>query len=189
MKFVQPMIAVLLLLASCGSDSGGGSSSEEETTTTPASSTEGTSAATEETATSTINAAATVILAAMNGSGAIGAATFTDVAEGVRVDLSVQRLPAPNATYLTHIHPGTCADEPGGEEEEDAHSEHAGTMAEIEYPLPPLSADSQGRGSTTAVLEDVTVVELFSGEPKYINIHAEGPGNPPSIACGQLGHE
>ena len=188
MKLVQPMIAVLLLLASCGGGSGGGRSSEEETTT-PASSTEGTSAATEETATSTINAAATVILAAMNGSGAIGAATFTDVAEGVRVDLSVQRLPDPNATYLTHIHPGTCADEPGGEGEEDAHSEHAGTMAESEYPLPPLSVDPQGRGSTTAVLEGVTVVELLSGEPKYINIHAEGPGNPPSIACGQLGHE
>ena len=190
MKLVQPMITVLLLLASCGGGSGGGSSSEEETTTpAPASSSsEGTSAATEETTTSTINAAATVILGAMNGSGAIGTATFTDVAEGVRVDLSVQRLPDPNATYLTHIHPGTCADEPGGEEQEDEHSEHAGTMAEIEYPLPPLNVDPQGRGSTTAVLEDVTVVELFSGEPKYINVHADGSGNSLSIACGQLGH-
>lgn len=131
----------------------------------------------------------------MNGSGTTGMATFTEVAQGVvRVELSVLGLPDPNATYLTHIHPGTCADEQGGGEQEeqgsdneDEHSGHQGAMAEIEYPLRPIVADPQGRGSTITVLNGVTVQELFSGEPKYVNVHAEGSGNPPSIACGQLG--
>jgi hypothetical protein len=100
-------------------------------------------------------------------------------------------LPDPNVTYLTHIHPGTCADEQSGEEEQDSdheheHSDHEDANEEIEYPLPPISADSQGQGSTAAVLDGVTVQELFSGEPKYINVHAEGSGNPPALACGQL---
>ncbi|MDQ3911566.1 MAG: hypothetical protein M3305_07345 [Actinomycetota bacterium] len=62
-------------------------------------------------------------------------------------------------------------------------------MTKIEYPLPPIVADSQGVGSTTAVLHGTTVHKLFSGEPTYINVHAEGSGNSPSIVCGQLGHE
>jgi len=196
-KLVLPTLAVILSLAGCGSTGGGGASSEEEEETTPSSSaaaSEGTSATTEETTTSNNNVTATVRLASMNGSGTTGTATFTDVAQGVvRVELSVLGLPDPNVTYLTHIHPGTCADEQSGEEGEQQGSDHdhehsgheAGTNEEIEYPLPPITADLQGRGSTSAVLDGVTVQELFSGEPKYINVHAEGSGNPPAF-CGQL---
>ena len=189
MKLVLPTIAVLFILAGCGGTGGGGASSEDEETTTSAAASEGTSAATEETTTSN-NVTATVRLTPMNGSTTTGTATFTDVAQGVvRVELSVLGLPATNAsTYLTHIHPGTCADEQEeqGSNHEDEHSEHEGTMAEVEYPLGPITADPQGRGSTTAVLDGFTVQELFSGDPKYINVHAEGSGNPPALACGQL---
>jgi len=128
----------------------------------------------------------------MNGSGASGSATFTDVARGVRVDLEVRGLPDPDASYLTHIHPGTsCAYDRGGEEHEHAeHDEgaehHEGTMAEIEYPLPPITPDPAGRGTTTALLEGATVEQLFSGAPTYVNVHAEGSGAPPSVACGPL---
>ncbi len=215
MKLVFTTIAViffLLVVVGCGGTGGGSDSSEEEaeeeTTTSSAaaaSSSEGTSGATEETTAATSNVSASVTLAAMNGSGTTGTATFTDVAQGeVRVTLSAQGLPDPNVTYLTHIHPGTCADEQGGEQEEaeeqgseeeqqgsghehDEHSGHeAGTNEEIEYPLPPITANPQGRGTTLTVLEGVTVQELYSGEPKYINVHAEGSGNPPALACGQL---
>ena len=192
MKLVLPTIAVLFILAGCGGTGGGGASSEEEKTTTSAASSEGTSAATEETTTSNY-VTATVRLTPMNGSGTTGTAAFTDVAQGVvRVELSVLGLPDPNVTYLTHIHPGTCADEQSGVQEEPdsahehEHSDHEDTNEEIEYPLPPISADPQGQGSTRAVLDSVTVQELFSGEPKYINVHAEGSGNPPALACGQL---
>jgi hypothetical protein len=156
-KLVLPTVAVLFILAGCGGTGGGGvSSEEEETTTSSASSSEETSAATKDSTTSNNNVTATVRLAPMNGSGTTGTATFTDVAQGVvRVELSVVGLPDPNATtYLTHIHPGTCADEQSGEEEQDSdheheHSYHEGTNEEIEYPLPPISADPQGRGPPT----------------------------------------
>ena len=195
MKLVLPTLAVILSLAGCGSTGGGGASSEEEETTpsSSAAASEGTSATTEETTTSNNNVTATVRLTPMNGSTTTGTATFTDVAQGVvRVELSVLGLPDTNAsTYLTHIHPGTCADEHSGDEEEQdsdhEHSDHEGTNEEIEYPLPPISADPQGQGFTSAVLDGVTVQELFSGEPKYINVHAQGSGNPPALACGQLG--
>ena len=199
MKLVITTIAVtlflLLAVVGCGGTGGGGGggSSEEETTSSAAttSSSEGTSAA------APTNAAATVILAPMNGSSTTGTASFTDTADGVNVDLRMVDLPAPNGTYLTHIHSGTCADELAGGEEEDQQQgsdqehEHTGaeegTNGEIEYPLPPITADPQGRGSTTSVLTGLTVQGLFSGGPRYINVHAEGSGNPPAIACGQLG--
>jgi hypothetical protein len=187
------LVAAILLLAGCG---GGGGSSTGTTTTS-----EETTASTAETTVSSSIAGGGVTeveLAPMNDSGVTGTAIFTDVAEGVQVDLEVQGLPDPNASYLTHIHPGTCADEQGGEEEHDSNheGEHAdhdegaeydeGTMAEIEYPLPPIISDPEGRGTTTTVLGGVTIEQLFSGSPKYINVHAEGPGTPPAVACSPL---
>src|SRR4051794_10734187 len=194
--FGLSLVAMIFFLAGCG---GGGRSTSGTTTseeTTTASTTPSTAASTE----NETGNFAQVQLAPLNGSGVTGTASFTDVAQGVRVDLSVQGLPDPNASYLTHIHPGVCADEEqGGEEEheaphEDDHADHdqgdehneEGTMAEIEYPLPPITPDSEGRGTTTTVLEGVTVEQLFSDNPKYINVHAEGSGNPPAIACSPL---
>jgi hypothetical protein len=182
MRPILPVIAAIFILAACGS--GGGSSSANTTIS-------------EETPANT----AEVGLAPMNGSSTGGLATFTDVAQGVRVDLNVHSLPGPRAIYLTHIHPGTCEDEQTDEEDESkehdsndehAQAEHEDTMEEIEYPLLPITPDPEGRGHTTDVLEGVTVEQLFSGSPKYINVHAEGSGNPPSIACSQMnieGHE
>ena len=195
-----PLVAALFVLASCGSTTssgGGGGSSSSETTPSYSSSSAQTSATTAQQTTPN-NAAqgTTVVLSPINGSTTSGSATLTDVPAGggVRVELSVEGLPDPNVTYLAHIHPGTCAGEQGGGEEqqegthEDQHSGHEGTTEEIEYPLSPISADSQGRGSTTSTLDGVTVRGLFSGGPKYINVHAEGSGNPPAIACGQLNY-
>jgi Cu/Zn superoxide dismutase len=190
------VVAVIFLLAGCGGG-GGGEGSSARTTTSEETTKASTTASTAETTENESGEFATVQLAPMNDSGTNGTVTFTDVAEGVRVDLGVQGLPDPNASYLTHIHPGTCTDEQGGEEEHEAnhedehaqgteHHEEEETMAEIEYPLPPITPDSQGRGTITTVLQGVTVEQLFSGSPKYINVHAEGTGNPPAIACSPL---
>ena len=195
MKLVLVMLAVtlfLLLVVGCRGTGGGGSGSSQEETTSSvaASSSEGTTAATQETTTATASNAATVTLAPMNGSDTTGTATFTDTAEGVGIELSVLDLPASEVTYLTNIHSGNCADEQGGEEQgtgqEHEHTGYEGTNEEIEYPLPPITADPRGRGSTTSVLTGLTVQRLFSGGPKYINVHAEGASNPLTLACGQL---
>jgi hypothetical protein len=61
-----------------------------------------------------------------------------------------------------------------------------GHMAEIEIPLTPVESDSRGRGSSTTVVRNATVDELFSGDPKYLNVHAAGSGNPPPLACADL---
>jgi hypothetical protein len=182
--FGPSVVAVIFLLAGCG---GGDEGSSASTTTSE----DSTASTTEPTVSTTGGEVAEVGLTPNNGSGTNGTATFTDVAQGVQVDLDVQGLPDPNASYLTHIHPGTCADEQGGEQHdsnhEDAHVDHEeGTKAEIEYPLPPITPDPEGRGTTTAMLEGVTVEQLFSGSPKYVNVHAEGSGDPPAIACSSL---
>ena len=183
MKFACPLMAMVFVLAvGCGGTPGGSAG----TTTS-----EGTPATAGGTTANYAGEVAQVGLAPVDGSGASGTATFTDVAEGVRVDLDVRGLPDPDAAYLAHIHPGTCADGQAGEEEgetdeEAAHADHEGTMAEIEYPLPAITPDPEGRGSTTDLLEGVTVARLFSGSPKYVNVHAAGSGNPPAIACGPL---
>ena len=193
------LVVGIVLLAGCSAGGGGGGSSAG--TTSPEETTSSTTASTAETTENESGSFAQVQLAPMNDSGVTGTATFTDVDQGVRVDLGVQGLPDSNASYLTHIHPGTCADEQGGQEDheanhEDEHADHEegaaehhdkeGTMPEIEYPLPSITPDPEGRGSTSTVLEGVTVEQLFSGSPKYINVHAEGTGNPPAIACSPL---
>ncbi len=137
-------------------------------------------------------------LASVGGSGASGTAAFSEVSEGVEVALSVRGLPDPEATYLAHIHPGTCAEEGREERAGGGHShegeshepggdhEHEESGAEIEYPLAPLIPDAEGDGSSTSVLEGVTTDELFSGDPKYVNAHASGTGDPPVLVCGDL---
>lgn len=50
------------------------------------------------------------------------------------------------------------------------------------------SSETEGSGSSTTLLEDVTVEQLLSGEPKYINLHAAGSEDdlPPDLACSSL---
>ncbi len=145
-------------------------------------------------------------LEAVDDSGVSGTATFEEVADGgVRVALDVEGLPKGRTTYLAHVHPGTCAEgaeaegheggedhHPGQEEgaaHEEGHGGHMNTeghMAEIEIPLTPVESDSRGSGSSTTVIHDTTVDGLFSGELKYVNVHAAGSGNPPPLACADL---
>ena len=129
--------------------------------------------------------------------GVSGTASFGDTSDGVVVKLEVRNLPKPNTLYLAHIHPGTCAT---GETHEHGvcmagkgtptntaapvtntggtTHEHGG--AEIEYALSQVKSDSEGHGSSTTTLRDTTVEKLFSGDPKYVNVHEAGSGIPPS---------
>jgi hypothetical protein len=125
-------------------------------------------------------------------SGVSGTASFEEISEGVLVKLELRGLPKPNALYLAHIHPGTCAQEAEGELHE--HGEHAEKGHEhshehgggIEYPLSQVEADSEGHGSSTTTLRETSVDKLFSGEPKHVNVHEAGSGNPPILGCADL---
>jgi uncharacterized protein (DUF305 family) len=128
---------------------------------------------------------AEVALEAQNGSGTTGSATLSKTDGGVKVVLEVSGLPSSETTYLSHIHPGTC-----GEEEEEEHHEHGGhehgASEEIEYPLTPVEPGAQGNGSSTTVVHDVSLEGLLSGDPKHINVHAPGSGQPPPVTCANL---
>jgi uncharacterized protein (DUF305 family) len=147
---------------------------------------------------------ARIHLEPVGDSGVSGTATFEVDAGGVRVELDIEGLPRSGATYLAHVHPGSCTKgaEAGGHErkedhqqdqEEVAHEEgHGGhmntgePMGKIEAPLTPVESDSKGSGSSTTVLNDASVDGLFSGEPEHVNVHAAGSGNPSPLACADL---
>jgi hypothetical protein len=121
-----------------------------------------------------------------------GTATFEDIPEGVLVKLDLRNLPRPNTFYLAHIHPGTCAQgethEHGGAHGAEGHGhehshEHGG---EIEFPLSQVKSDSEGQGSSATTLRETSVQKLFSGDPKYVNVHEAGGGNPPILTCANL---
>ena len=130
-----------------------------------------------------------VQLKSQNGSHTTGTATLTEAGGGVRIELNVSGLPEPDTMYLSHIHPGTCAEVVGGVEEEGAHHEEShehGAAQEIERPLSQIQSDAQGHGSSTTTLKDASMEKLFSGELKHVNVHAAGSGNPPILACAEL---
>jgi hypothetical protein len=134
-------------------------------------------------------------LRSKHGSGVSGTASFEDVSDGVLVQLELRNLPEPDTLYLAHIHPGTCS---AGEKEEghEHGEEHEGEHAEegeghehgeeIEYALTPVSSASEGNGSSTTTLSETSVEKLFSGDPKHVNVHEEGSGQPPILACADL---
>src|SRR5829696_837124 len=145
-----------------------------------------------------------------HGSGVSGTASFGDVSDGVVVKLRLRDLPEPDTLYLSHVHPGTCAEleeeehqehaedheeegrahENGEHAEEgkgDEHTDHGSEGGEeIEYPLSQVESDSEGDGSSTTTLQDTSVDKLFSGEPKHVNVHEAGSGNPPILSCADL---
>jgi hypothetical protein len=49
-----------------------------------------------------------------------------------------------------------------------------------------VKSNSEGRGSSTTRLHDTSFEKLFSGEPKHVNVHKAGTGNPPILACADL---
>jgi hypothetical protein len=131
----------------------------------------------------------TLTVRPINGAGVSGVATFRDVDDGLAVKLALHSLPKPNAFYLAHVHPGTCAQgQAQGEEEEEHHQgEHGGaTGQEIEWPLSEVRSDAHGNGSSTTTLKDTSMEKLFSGQPKHVNVHAVGSGNPLVLACADL---
>jgi hypothetical protein len=170
--------AIIFLLVGCGGSGSQGQGGQQERTTH--------------------HQSANVILNLHpeSNSGITGTASFEDTSEGVAVKLELSNLPKPNTFYLAHIHPGTCAEgethEHGGAHGEGEYGhEHGGGShehgaAEIEYPLSQVKSDSEGQGSSTTTLGETSVDELFSGEPKYVNVHEAGSGNPPILSCADL---
>src|SRR5918993_1522266 len=112
-------------------------------------------------------------------SGVSGTATLEDVEGGVEVTLEMRGLPESGIKHINHIHAGgTCADD------------SAGRTAPVTIPLETITAQDDGTGSATTIIEDVSVAKLF-GEDKerFVLLHAEakkGEGVPPGIACADL---
>ena len=134
---------------------------------------------------------AEVELEAANGSGTTGTATLSKAeGGGVKIVLEVSGLPNSGTTmYLSHIHPGTCAEaleeaQEGGEHD-SSHHEH-GASKEIEYPLTPVEPDAGGSGTSKTVVHGVTLEGLLSGVTKHVNVHEPGSGEPPPVACANL---
>jgi hypothetical protein len=120
-----------------------------------------------------------VSLTQSRDSGVSGNATFQGVEGGVEVTLQMRNLPEAGIKHINHIHAGgTCADD------------RAGRTAPVTIPLETITAQSDGTGSATTTIEDVSAAQLF-GEDKerFILLHAEtieGEGVPPGIACADL---
>jgi uncharacterized protein (DUF305 family) len=136
---------------------------------------------------------AQVPLEPANGSGTKGTATLSEAeGGGVKVVLDVSGLPGSGTMYLAHIHPGSCAEEEGGQEEAEGGAEHGhshhehGASEEIEYPLSPIDPDARGDGTSNTVVRDVTLEDLLSGEPMHVNVHRPGSGEPPPVTCANL---
>jgi hypothetical protein len=186
-------IALLLLLLAgsgfalvgCGGGGGG-----EETTAPRTTGVETTSARTVRGETSaargeviTAQAAFTnLMLTPSRGTEVSGNVNITDTPGGLEVALDVKSLPTEGGTertteHVAHIHEGgTCADD------------RAGNGAPVLYPLEPLVAKKDGTASSATSLEGVSLRQLASGAPKYVNVHDEPTGEeiPPGIACADI---
>jgi LPXTG-motif cell wall-anchored protein len=120
-----------------------------------------------------------VSLTQSRDSGVSGTATFEDVEGGVEVTLEMQNLPEAGIKHINHIHAGgTCADD------------RAGRTAPVTIPLETITAKSDGTGSATTTIEDISAAQLFGKDKeRFILLHAEtieGEGVPPGIACADL---
>jgi hypothetical protein len=112
-------------------------------------------------------------------SGVSGTATLEDVEGGVEVAFEMRGLPEPGIKHINHIHAGgTCADD------------RVGRTAPVTIPLETITAQSDGTGSASTTIEDVSVAQLFGEDnERFILLHAEtkeGEGVPPGIACANL---
>ena len=123
--------------------------------------------------------AAEVTLTPSRDSGVRGNATLKGVAGGVKVTLQMRNLPEAGVKHINHIHAGgTCADD------------RAGRTAPVTIPLKTITAQKDGTGSTTTILKDISVAELFREDSeRFILLHAKaekGEGVPPGISCADL---
>jgi hypothetical protein len=112
-------------------------------------------------------------------SGVSGTAILTDVQDGVKVELSMKGLPEEGVKHINHIHGGgTCADD------------RDGRTAPVTIPLNTVVANSNGTGSATTTIKDVTLDELLGDDQhRFILLHdkvKKGEGVPPGISCADL---
>jgi Cu/Zn superoxide dismutase len=112
-------------------------------------------------------------------SGVSGTAILTDVEDGVKVELSMKGLPEEGVKHINHIHGGgTCADD------------RDGRTAPVTIPLNTVVANSDGTGSATTTIKDVTLDELLGDDQhRFILLHdkvKKGEGVPPGISCADL---
>lgn len=118
----------------------------------------------------------TLELTPSRDSGVSGTATFTETDGGVEVTLDMQGLPKDGVEHLAHIHEGaTCEDD------------RAGNGGEVKFPL--ASVVAEGDTGTSTMTVDSSFDELFSGDPYYVNVHAEQTDPeavPPGVACADV---
>ena len=179
-----PVIALLAIFSVAGCGGGGSQGKQEE---------------------HRAGSATELDLRPVGDSGASGTASFEDSSfedspDGVVVRLDLRGLPKPDASYLAHIHPGTCAEE--AEEHAHEQGEHPeegegrgeeeyvfghGEGGEISYALTQVESSPEGRGSSTTMFGQISVDKLFSGErKKNVMVHEAGSGNPPIRTCADL---
>ncbi len=122
------------------------------------------------------SATQTLELTPSRDSGVSGTATLTETNDGVEVTLDMQGLPKDGAEHLAHIHEGaTC---------EDDRADNGGP---VKFPLTNVVAEGDTGTSTMTV--DTSFDELFSGDPYYVNVHAEQndpDAVPPGVACADV---
>jgi len=124
-------------------------------------------------------AVTSVELTPSGNSGTSATANLTDTPGGVEVALAARGLPTqPGTEHIADIHVGgTCDDE------------RAGSYVPVEYGLDPLYTGQDGTSSSATSIQGVTLDDLTSGAPKYVDIHSVPTGEeavPPSIACADL---
>lgn len=158
--------------------------------------------------------AAEVELRPVGDSGTSGTVDFEKVDTlGVQVELQVSGLPEkPGSGYYAQVHEGECVDteenthehgavgyplallrldELVSETSEYAHGGHDGTRpsnelpGKIDQPITVVGSVN-GTASVTSLLEGVSLERIFSGEPKYLDLHATNSEDAPILACADL---
>ena len=132
-----------------------------------------------------------------------GTATFRERDGVVYLELEASGLPEAGLVYFGEIHKGVCPTrrQGGGAEagyagrpasgaprfelvsNRGAEYAHGGGHADADV----MMGSVEGTGMVTVGLEDYeSIVELLSGGPRYLDLHAPTAGDP-SIACGEIG--
>jgi hypothetical protein len=175
------LVAVLILvLGGCGgTPSGEGNTGDEGANSTEVAGEETTSGpAMREGTVPPDVLSATIGFSSSQGSGVSGTAVLADVPGGMRITLNMENLAdQPGTEHTAHLHEGgTCADE------------REGNSSVVRYSLDPVVTEQGGNGSGTTAIPDVTVAQLFSGAPKYLDVHAKTVGDeePFSLSCADI---
>ncbi len=168
------LVVLILALAGCGdeetSSSGGGG--EEETTAAEAGGQAGGATVPPE------RVGMILDLTPSEDSSVSGTATLTNTEDGVQVIMNMQDLTEDPGTQLfAHIHEGgTCDDDT------------AGDSTPVQYQLTPLRTGPDGTAASVTIIEGVTVPELSSDTPRFIDVHPESTGEEasPAISCADV---